>query len=167
MQTALRVLLLLLCAAFPITTTAQQDADRAAIQHIVQDEQDAWNRGDAAAFSAHFADNGSFTNIVGMQTYGRAAFQAQHQYILSTIYKGSHNELTLGKVNFVRPDVAIADVDGVLSKMVHVPAGSPTFPDGSMHVKLQLVLSKENGTWQIDSFHNVTVNPAMAGGPPK
>ena len=167
MHVALRSSLLLLSTALPIAAPAQQEADRAAIQHIVQDESDAWNRGDAAAFAARFAENGSFTNIVGMQTYGRAPFQAQHQYIFTTIYKGSHNELTLGKVNFIRPDVAIADVDGVLSKMVSVPAGTPLFPDGSVHVKLQLVLSKENGDWQIDSFHNVTVNPALTGPPPR
>ena len=167
MRVVLRSSLLFLTATLPTAALAQQEADRNAIQHLVQDEQDAWNHGDAAAFAAHFADNGSFTNIVGMQTYGRAPFQAQHQRIFTTIYKGSHNEFTLGHVNFVRPDVAIADVDGVLSKMVSVPPGTPLFPDGSTHVKLQLVLSKENGAWQIDSFHNVTVNPAISGPPPK
>ena len=166
MHVALRSSLLFLFAALPVAAPAQQDADRAAIQAIVQNEADAWNRGDSKAFAASFAQNGSFTNIVGMQTYGRAPFEAQHQRIFATIYKGSHNEFTLGKVNFVRPDVAIADVDGVLSKIASVPPGTPTFPDGSIHVKLQLVLSRESGTWQIDSFHNVTVNPALAGGPP-
>ncbi|WP_419805889.1 SgcJ/EcaC family oxidoreductase [Terriglobus sp.] len=166
MHVALRSSLLFLAATLPTAVSAQQPQDRAAIQAIVQNESDAWNRGDAKAFAESFAENGSFTNIVGMQTYGRAPFQAQHQYIFTTIYKGSHNEFTLGKVSFVRPDVAVADVDGVLSKMVHVPPSTPLFPDGSMHVRLQLVLSKEHGTWQIDSFHNVTVNPAAADGPP-
>ena len=146
--------MLFLTALLPLAIHAQQDAEKAAIQQLLQDETDAWNRGDAKAFAAHFAPDGSFTNRVGMQTYGRAPFEAQHQR-------------TLGRVNFIRPDVAIADIDGVLSKVVTTPPGTPLFPDGSLHVKLQLVLSKENGTWQIDSFHNVTVNPAAAGGPPK
>ncbi len=168
MHLALRTSAVFLAALSPVTVHAQQDQDKAAIQSIVQAEQDAWNRGDADAFSTHFAADGSFTNIVGMQTYGRVPFQQQHARILSTIYKGSHNEFTIGTLRFIRPDVAIADVDGILSKIVRVPPGSPVFPDGSIHVKLQLVLSKENGTWQIDAFHNVVVNPALAGGiPPK
>lgn len=166
MHVALRSSLLFLAATFPIAASAQQPQDRAAIQAIVQNESDAWNRGDSKAFAAPFAEDGSFTNIVGMQTYGRAPFQAQHQYIFTTIYKGSHNELTIGRLKFVRPDIAIADVDGVLSNMISAPRGTPLFPDGSMHVKLQLVLSKQNGAWQIDSFHNVTVNPALSGPPP-
>ncbi len=172
MHPVLRTSAVFLFAALPLAGRAQSTrdevADKAAIQAIVQSEQDSWNCGDADAFSAHFAPDGSFTNIVGMQTYGRAPFQKQHAYIFSTIYKGSHNELTIGTLRFLRPDVAVADIDGVLSKIVRVPPGSPLFPDGSMHVKLQLVLSKENGTWQIDAFHNVVVNPALAaGGPPK
>lgn len=165
MHVALRSSLLLL-AAIGIQVPAQQEQDRASIKALVQEEGNAWNRGDAKAFAAHFAEDGSFTNIVGMQTYGRTPFQAQHQYIFTTIYKGSHNELTIGRLKFVRPDVAIADVDGVLSNMISPPRGTPLFPDGSMHVKLQLVLSKQDGAWQIDSFHNVTVNPAATGGPP-
>lgn len=165
MHVALRTSLLSLLIALTVNAAGQKPQDRAAIQAIVQGQSDAWNRGDAKAFSAPFAEDGSFTNIVGMQTYGRAPFQAQHERIFSTIYKGSHNDLTLGRVKFIRPDVAIADVDGVLANMVSRPPDTPVFPDGTMHVKLQLVLSKQNGAWQIDSFHNVTVNPAAA--PPK
>lgn len=166
MQPALRTSVVFLVALFPVAAHSQQDQDKAAIQAIVQAETEAWNRGDAEAFSTHFALDGSFTNIVGMQTYGRVPFQKQHAYIFSTMYKGSHNEFAIGTLRFIRPDVAIADVDGVLSKIVRVPPGSPVFPDGSIHVKLQLVLSKENGMWQIDAFHNVVVNPALAGALP-
>jgi len=149
-----------------LLASAQTPQDRTAIQAIVSDEQEAWNRGDAKAFSVHFAADGSFTNVVGMQTYGVAPFQKQHAYILSTIYKGSHNEFTISKLRFIRPDVAIADVDSVLSKTVSVPPGLALWPDGALHTKLQLVLSKENGIWQIDAFHNVAAAPTQPGGHP-
>jgi uncharacterized protein (TIGR02246 family) len=152
----------------PLAAHAQSDADRAAIQAIVQDEQDAWNRGDARAFSAHFAADGSFTNIVGMQTYGVEPFFQQHQHIFTTIYKGSHNEFKLGKVRFLRSDVAVADVDSTLSQFVSVPPGTPLGSDGAVHTRLQLVLSKENGKWIIQAFHNVVLNEAIANaGPPR
>ena len=156
--------------ALPFAGAQQSDgtaADRTAIAAIVQDEQEAWNRGDAKAFAAHFASDGSFTNIVGMQTYGVEPFTKQHERIFATIYKGSSNEFTLGKLRFIRPDVAVADVDSVLSKTAAVPPGVALGADGAVHTKLQLVLSKEHGVWQIDAFHNVVVNAAAAGGPPK
>ncbi len=165
MNATLRSSILLLSALLPLAAHAQQNDDKAAIQAIVQDEQDAWNRGDAKAFASHFAGDGSFTNIVGMQTYGLEPFLKQHERIFATIYKGSHNEFTLGILRFVRPDVAVADVDSVLSKTVSVPPGVVLGPDGAMHTRLQLVLSKEHGVWQIDAFHNVAVNPAA--GPPR
>ena len=153
------------CAAVACTAHAQAAPDKAAIQAIVQDEQDAWNRGDAKAFAAHFAPDGSFTNVVGMQAYGIAPFIKQHERIFSTIYKGSHNAMTLGNLRFVRPDVAVADIDSVVTNAVSVPPGTEREPDGSLHSKLQLVLSRENGTWGIVAFHNVAVNPAVAGPP--
>ncbi len=160
-------LLCLLASVACATTHAQQNPDKAAIQAIVHDEQDAWNRGDAKAFAAHFAADGSFTNVVGMQSYGVAPFLKQHERIFSTIYKGSHNDFTLGALRFIRPDVAIADVDSVLTNTVSAPPGILRGADGGIHTRLQLVLSKENGTWQIDAFHNVAVNPSVGDGPPK
>ena len=52
--------------------------DEGQIRAIVQSEEDAWNRGDAEAFGAHYAEDGSFTNVIGQQLYGRKAFVAQH-----------------------------------------------------------------------------------------
>ena len=175
MHQVLRTSALYLAAFLPLASHAQPHgeaadnaADKAAIQAIIQNEQDAWNRGDAQAFCSHFAADGSFTNIVGMQTYGYAPFLKQHERIFGTIYKGSHNVLALGTLRFLRPDVAVADVDSTLSHIVSAPPGTPLFPDGSIHTKLQLVLTRQNGTWQVDAFHNVTVNPHIAdGGPPQ
>ena len=40
--------------------------DSAAVDALVAAMTDAWNSGDAKAFSARFAEDGSFTNIFGM-----------------------------------------------------------------------------------------------------
>ncbi len=165
MNIALHSLRLLLPVTLPLVVCAQQREDKAAIQAIVQDEQNAWNRGDAQAFAAHFASDGSFTNIVGMQTYGFTPFLKQHERIFSTIYKGSHNELTIGRLRFIRTEVAVADIDSVVTKAISVPSGIVLGTDGELHTKLQLVLSKDNGVWQINAFHNVAVNPAYANAP--
>ena len=142
---------------------AQSKEDEAAIQAVVQSEADAWNRGDAEAFAANYAEDGSFTNVIGQQLYGKAAFIAQHARIFSTIYKGSHNTFTIGKIKFIRPDVAIVDIDGVLTGATRLPPGMKAADDGALHVKLQEVMTKEKGSWSIAAFHNVGVYPIPPG----
>ena len=46
---------------------AQTASDEAAIRSIVQDEIAAWNRGDAVAYSRHFAADGTFTEALRLK----------------------------------------------------------------------------------------------------
>ncbi len=167
---SIQSLILVLSALLPLPSpgVAQSTGnDEAQIQAIVQSENDAWNRGDAEAFAAHYAENGSFTNVIGQQLYGRPAFIAQHAKIFSTIYKGSHNVFSVSKITFLRPDVALVEIDGALSGANRLPPGMKAMDDGALHVKLLEVMSKEKGSWWIQSFHNVGVYPLPAGGGPK
>lgn len=138
---------------------AQSAEDKAAIQAVVQSESEAWNRGDAEAFGSHYAEDGSFTNVIGEQLYGRKAFVEQHARIFSTIYQGSHNTLSIGKMKFLRPDVVVVDIDGVLKNAHQLPPGLKAAEDGALHVKLQEVMTKERSGWSIAAFHNVAVYP--------
>jgi uncharacterized protein (TIGR02246 family) len=141
--------------------------DETQIRAIVQSEADAWNRGDAEAFGEHYAENGSFTNVIGQHLEGRKAFIAQHAMIFSTIYKGSHNVFAVKKVTFLRPDVALVEIDGALTGANRLPPGLKAGEDGALHVNLLEVMTKEKGSWWIAAFHNVGVYPLPAGGPPK
>jgi uncharacterized protein (TIGR02246 family) len=165
-MSSLRTLALLLVLSSPALA---QSADTAAIDSIVQQQAEAWNRGDAEAFAAHYAQDGSFTNVIGQQIFGKPGFVAQHARIFSTIYKGSHNTFTVAHVQFVRADVAVVDIDGVLSGAQRLPPGLKPAADGALHVKLQEVMSKESGGWVIRAFHNVAVVdlPAEAGSGPR
>lgn len=156
----------LLCMSWRGLAQAPSD-DRTAIQAIVQSEEDAWNRGDAEAFAEHYAENGSFTNVIGQQLYGRKAFIAQHAGIFSTIYKGSHNTFSVAKLTFLRPDVAIVEIDGALTNANRLPPGLKAGDDGALHVKLLEVMTKEKSGWSIAVFHNVAVYPLPPGPPAK
>lgn len=148
---------------FPLAAAGQDTStDEAQIRAVVQDEGDAWNRGDAKGFGAHYAQNGSLTNVLGQQLYGREAFVAQHAKIFSTVYKGSRNSLSVAKITFLRPDVALVEIDGSLSGIHQLPLGLETGEDGALHVKLLEVMTKEAGSWWIAAFHNVAVMPPPA-----
>ena len=154
---------------FPLFAGVAQSPsdDEAQIRAIVQSEADAWNRGDAEAFAAHYAEDGSFTNVIGQQLYGKKAFIAQHANIFSTIYKGSHNTFSASKITFLRPDVALVEIDGALSGANRLPPGLKAADDGALHVKLLEVMTREKGSWWIAAFHNVAVYPLPPGGLPK
>jgi len=134
-----------------------------AIESIVAALDDAWGKGDAESFAARFAPDGSFTNIIGMVYYGRDAFKERHDAIFKTIYRGSTTKLTISKLRFIRPDVAIADVDAELRGYGVLPPGIRAGADGILRTKLQLVFEKEKDGWWIAAYHNVAVTPS----PPK
>lgn len=140
-------------AQVPAIPSSPQDT--AAITAIVTGLTDAWNRGDATAFAAHYASDGSFTNIIGTTLFGRDGFYKQHNTIFTTIYKGSTVLFTIDRLQFIRPDVAIADVTSKLTGTASLPPGVKPRPDGSILTKLQLVLTRESGVWWIVAFHNV------------
>jgi uncharacterized protein (TIGR02246 family) len=129
--------------------------DEAAVRAIIDSETEAWNVGDAKAYSAHFAEGGSFTNIVGMVFYGREAFESKHVEVFATIFKGSRLKQTIRKLRFVTPDVAIADTDGEVTGFAGLGPGVQAWPDGVLRVRLQQVFVKRSGAWWIEAYHNV------------
>ena len=138
----------------------------AAIQTLIDAEDAAWKAGDAAAFCEAATPDVVFTNIVGMFSVGHAPMVAQHARIFSTIYQGSTVKQEIANVKMVRPDVAIVDTLTHVSGFKALPPGSEAV-DGVLTTRLEQVMVMEDGRWRVAAFHNVTVNPAAAGGLPK
>jgi len=141
----------------------QTDQESRAIAELVQQQCDAWNAGDAKRFASGFQADGCFVNILGALTYGLEPFEAQHAKIFSTVYDGSRIKMPIRRIHFLRPDVAIVDIDAELSGYLHLPPGITASDDGILHTRLQEVLSREREGWMVASFHNVDVKP---GAPP-
>ena len=53
------------------------------MEELVAAEADAWNKGDAHAFSTRCTEDISFTNVIGTSYYGRAAFEEQEALLHS------------------------------------------------------------------------------------
>ena len=152
------VVLSIMVVAFFMTQSALASGDdEARISRIIADQVVAWNAGDAKAFSASFADDGSFTNIRGDVFYGHQAFEDRHAEIFRTFFKGSKLAMSVSKIRFLRPDVAIVDVITEVSELKGLPPGIRASTDGKIHTRLQEVFVKDGGTWRIASYHNVDV----------
>jgi uncharacterized protein (TIGR02246 family) len=147
----------LLLVARELSAAEISNDDSARIRQIIAEQVEAWNIGDAKAFSVRFAEEGSFTNIRGTVFYGHQAFEDRHAEIFSTFFKGSKLTMTVNKIRFVRPDVAIVDISTELSELHGTPPGIKVEADGRIHTRLQNVFVKDGGEWNIASYHNVDV----------
>jgi len=146
---------LVLSGSFATQAAVPPSNDEAQIQALVAEQVRAWNAGDATAFSLRFAKDGSFTNIRGTVFYGHKAFEDRHREIFSTFFKGSKLAMTVGRIHFVRPDVAIVDIATELSELHGYPPGITPTAAGTILTRLQEVCAKNGGQWQIESYHNV------------
>ncbi len=134
---------------------AQTKADEAAIQHLLDGLTEAWNRGDAEAFGARYRADGTFTNVNGAFFVGRDDFNRRHDDVFRGVFKDTTLAMTVRMLRFVRPDVAIIDVDVGLSGCKMQPPGVSTASDDALHSCLLMVLVKDGGEWWIAAYHNV------------
>lgn len=150
------MIILCACAVFAQKTEL---SDEAMIRQNVEQMAKGWNAGNGAEFAKPFAENADYVIINGMHISGRTAIAEGHQAIFNAIYKGSRNTPNIEKIRFVRSDVAV----------VHVEWNLTFFAGGKElkgHARSTLLMTRENGKWEIISFQNTPIQPpaAMQGG---
>jgi len=146
-----------LTVAAVMFTSAATSADEAAIRKIIEEEEAAWNSGDATAYSRHFALDGTFTNIYGMVFERRAAFEKRHWETFATFFKGSTRVERVRRIRFVTSEVAIVDVDTEVRGFSKMPPGVTVGSDGVLRTRLLQVFVKRGDEWWIEAYHNVDV----------
>jgi len=118
------------------------------IYELVRVLEDAWNSGNSQRFASVFAEDADFITVLGKHYNGREAIDAGHRAIFDTIYKGSRNRYTIEGLRFVRPDVVVVFVRAQLELADdRVISACPT-----------MVLTKENGKWQVAVLQNTVVS---------
>jgi uncharacterized protein (TIGR02246 family) len=149
--------------------SAQSKPDDSAIKKILQDEEIAWNAGDAESYSRHFAADGTFTNVLGMYYTGHDVFVERHATIFKSVFRGTTLRQDLVSVKFVRADVAIVETLGRVSgfSASGPPPGTHTDAEGRLSTRLLQVMVRDSGEWRIVSYHNVDVKPGLAESPMK
>ena len=117
----------------------------------------AWNTGDSAGFTAPFAEDADFVNVLGMHARGREAILAGHEGIFRTVYAGSRVAYQVEGARLLRPDVALVHVQAGLD----VPGGPMA---GHHAARYSMVLTRDGGEWRIASFHNTFIrDPGTMG----
>jgi uncharacterized protein (TIGR02246 family) len=129
--------------------------DETSIQQLLGELVQAWNRGDAEAYGARFLADATFTSVNGLFQESRNEFNRRQEEILRGVLKSSTITLTPRKIRFVRPDIAIVDIDCGLFGSTVQPPGVQTGADGALRTCLLVVMVKESGSWWIAAYHNV------------
>jgi uncharacterized protein (TIGR02246 family) len=127
------------------------------IKQIISRQQDAWNCADVPKFSLDCDESISFTNILGKVYFGRNLFDERHAEILSTLFKGSDLNLSINRIHFPNPDVAIVDLDAAVSNYRSLPPGIKTPQDGVLRTSLMQVFILTESGWRIVAYHNVDI----------
>jgi len=117
------------------------------IYELVRVLEDAWNSSNSQRFASVFAEDADFITVMGKHYNSRQLIDTGHRVIFDTIYKGSRNHYSIEGVRFVRPDVVVVFVRAQLD-----------LADGrTISARPTMVLTKENGKWQVAVLQNTVV----------
>lgn len=151
----------------PLACKARSEpAAEPAIRQALAQQAEAWNRHDAKAWVAAFANDAEFVNILGMLLQGRAEIERRHAELFAGIFSHSTVIVTTRKVQPLGTDGAVAETDYELRGYERLPPGiRATDADGTLRTRLKYVWVRGAQGWQIVSAQNTAVLPAPGGKP--
>ena len=161
---AVLAVVLSFCLASPVQAQAAPGhaRDEVSLRKLVAEQTEAWNRHDAAAWSKDFAPEAEFINIVGTVFSGREEIEKRHASVFASVFKDSRSEVTVRKILFVAPYVAVVDTEHVVTGYTGLPPGVQATEPGVLRTRMRYVLKLSGGKWLIVAGQNTDVKPAPA-----
>jgi uncharacterized protein (TIGR02246 family) len=127
--------------------------DEAAIRKLEAGWQAGWNSHDMKALTVLLSDDIDFVSVAGTWLTGKDAFEKHHARYHAMQFKDSVWTTSNVKVAFLKPDVALVDVQWTL-KGDRDPDGTPRQPRSGIFTR---VVTKDGGRWLIRASHNVNI----------
>jgi uncharacterized protein (TIGR02246 family) len=90
--------------------------DLAAIRTVLQRSQDAWNRGDGAAYGACFSDDATDVTFVGTVYHGADEIGRAHQALFDSFLKGTQLVMEILEIRRYGADTAVVVTRGEVAK---------------------------------------------------
>jgi len=134
----------------------QKHSDEAAVRAHVLRSWEAWDRNDARAYAALYAEDADYVAFDGSCTRGRAAIEESHAALFSTVLRATVIRGEVEEVRFLTPDVAVTH--GVGSTAWPWQKGKPR----ERLSRQTYVLVREGSGWTISAFHNTRVQSMPA-----
>jgi uncharacterized protein (TIGR02246 family) len=140
---------------------ASTGADEQSIRQILSEQAEAWNRGDAAGFSRHFAADGISTNLRGQSFIGYDAFLKQHQFLFGSLFRNSKLQQDIDVLRFPEPGLAVVEAVTAVSGVGQMPPGVAPDARGRLRTRLLEVMTRQGGEWKIVAYHNIDIKPGV------
>ncbi|MEV6828047.1 SgcJ/EcaC family oxidoreductase [Amycolatopsis sp. NPDC051102] len=126
--------------------------DRTAVTAVLDSLADAWGRGDADAYGAHFTEDATYVTFVGTRYAGRDDIAGSHRVLFEKFLKGTKLAHEVLDVRFPGADVAVLTSRG------------DTYT-GDAPKKLSKVqtytLVRDGERWLVAAFHNTRRKPLL------
>jgi uncharacterized protein (TIGR02246 family) len=151
-----------LFSLFTACAHAEHAQDELTLRQMVATQAEAWNRQDAAAWSADYAPDADFINIVGTLFEGREQIQERHAAIFASIFKGSQDAVTVRELRFLGDDVAVVSTVHEVTGHSGLPPGVQNTEPGLLRTQMKFVMQRKDGRWWIVSGQNTDVKPVPA-----
>lgn len=116
---------------------------------------DAWNRGDADAIAALFAEDAEFVNVVGLWWHSREAIRDAHAFGFRTIFPGSTITMGSPRVRRLGADAATVMCRWRVLGQVS-PGGEPAGPREGVFT---FVLERRAAGWVAVAAQNTDAAP--------
>ncbi|RNA61448.1 SgcJ/EcaC family oxidoreductase [Chryseobacterium nematophagum] len=151
------------CSSSSEEDFSNRDVSMKEIKNIILEEQAAWTAGDAKAYSAHFDENGLFTNIFGSSFTGYSAFLTRHELLFKGVFQGSKMDQNLTTLKIIDKEVAVVETITRISEFSHNEhlAGIYIDENGFINTRLLQILKKEKKEWKIVAYHNVDIKQGI------
>jgi uncharacterized protein (TIGR02246 family) len=144
----LRTLLAAVLVSSLVSVASAQKAgkDEETVRQMQADFAAAWNKHDAKAMAALWAEDGDVINPAGKVAKGRADVEKLMAEEHATFAKGTTFTNNVTGVRFLKPDVALLDASYEIAGVMG-PGGKA----GSMKGLYTVVLVKKGGKWWVSS----------------
>lgn len=123
-----------------------------AVAAVIDSLADAWARGDADAYGAHFTEDASYVTFAGTRYRGRRDIVVAHRALFAGLLSGTKLASEPPEVRFLDPDVAVLVAGGDTYKSA---------PPRTLTKVQTYTLVRDDGRWLVAAFHNTRRKPLL------
>ncbi|HET9320860.1 MAG TPA: SgcJ/EcaC family oxidoreductase [Bryobacteraceae bacterium] len=127
------------------------------IEAVFAQMAELWNRHDTRAYTALWAEDADFVNVIGMHRRGRKELLAEMDYLHADRFKDTHIRIERRTVKFLTPEFALAHVWWEMNGDPGMP-GIPTV-NGRRRGVFTHVLQLTPEGWRFIASQNTDVLP--------
>ena len=131
--------------------------DETRIRKIIQEQEGAWNAGNARRYCTRLQNEATLTSFQGNVYEGRPEIEERMSDLFANFFKGTRISMKVRNIRSPSHAVALVDVDTELTAIKNLPPGIRASADGKLRTRLLEVFVYEKENWSVIALYNVDV----------